>query len=103
MRQHVAEFVVKRGAVLDGFEIAVGFSPMGPATGQPLKHLTGVALSPQNRLAVRSDDRIAGFIPLRHSGLSEILLRQNVDGKLRPGFRYVDLVQLEYGRSIGIA
>ncbi len=103
VRQHVTELVVERGAVFDGLEIAVGLAPMGPAAGQPSEHLAGVTLPAQHRFAVRSRDRIAGLVPLRHPGLAEILLSQNVDGQLRPGFRNVDLVQLEYGRSIGIA
>ncbi len=103
MRQHVAELIVKRGGVFRRLEVVVRFSPMGPAAGQPFEYLAGVALSPQNLFAVRPDDRIAGFVPLRHPGFPEILLRQDVDGELRPGFRNVDLVQLEHGRSIGIA
>ena len=103
MREHVAQLVVKRGAVLDGLEISVRFAPVCPAAGQAFEHLPGVALSSDDRLAVRSGQRITGLITLRNTRLSKVLLSQDVDGELRPGFRDIDFVQLEDGRSIRIA
>ncbi len=103
VRQHVAHFVVKRRAVLDGLEVAVGFAPMRPAAGEALEYLSGVALSSQNRFPVGSQERIARLVPLRNARFAKILLSQDIDSELRPGFRDVDLVQLEDGRSIRVA
>jgi hypothetical protein len=55
---------------------------MGPAASQPSKHLTGIALTSENRFPVLPYEWIACVITLRHSCLSKIFLRENVDGEL---------------------
>src|SRR5262245_52390698 len=82
MSQHVAEFVVERGAILNSLEVPVGLHPMGPAASQPSELSTGVAVTADNRFSVISYERVDGVITLRHSCLSKIFLRENVDGEL---------------------
>ena len=102
MREHVTELIVEGIAIFGRLEIAEVFPPRGPATGEALKHLSGVTLSTQLRLAVCSDDRIPLLISLGHSGFPEIFLCENVDRQLGPGFGNVDVVQLEHSRPVGI-
>ena len=102
VRQHAAHLIVKRLGIFRGLEIPIGLAPMGPTPGHSLEDLTGVSLATQHRLAIETDDRLPILIALRNSGLPKVLLGQYVNGKLRPCLRNVDLVELEYGGSVGI-
>ena len=44
--QHVAHLIVEGGRIFRRLEVAVIFAPEGPAAGQPIKHLPGIALAP---------------------------------------------------------
>ena len=102
MPEHVTELIMERIGIFRSFEIAEILSPGGPTTGETLKYLSGVTLSPQLRLTVRPDDRVSLLIVLRHAGFPEIFLGENIDRELRPGLWNVDVFQLKHGRSVGI-
>src|SRR5262249_9318 len=102
MRKHVTELIMKGIGIFRGLEIAEFLPPGGPTTGEPFKHLPGVTLSSQLRLAVWSNDRIPLLISLRYSGFPKIFLGENIDRELRPRLGNVDVFQLKYGRSVGI-
>ena len=102
MREHVTELIMEGIGIFRSLEIAEVFPPGSPTTGEPFKHLSGVTLPSQLRLAVRPDDRIPLLISLRHSGFPEIFLGENIDRKLGPGLGNVDIFQLKHGRSVGI-
>ena len=57
-----------------------------------------VAPQPRRHVVLRH-----GLAPRRNAGLAEIFLRQNVDRHLRPGRRSLNVVALEYHRSVGVA
>ena len=76
---------------------------MGPTAGQSFEYLASVMFAAEHRLAIVAGHEMARFIALRHTGLAEILLGQDIDRQLRPRFGDVDLVELKYGRSIRIA
>src|SRR6185295_3681624 len=103
MRKHVTKLIMKGIGIFRGLEIAEVLPPGSPTTGEPFKHLSGITLSPQLRLTVRSNDRIPLFISLQHSGFPKIFLGENINRELGPRLGNVDVFQLKHGRSVGIA
>jgi len=102
MREHVTELIMEGIGIFRSLEIAEVLPPGGPTTGETFKHLPGVTLSSQLRLAVRFDDWIPLLISLRYSGFPELFLGENIDRELGPGLGNVDVFQLKHGRSVGI-
>jgi hypothetical protein len=102
MREHVTELIMEGIGIFRSFKIAEVLPPGSPTTGESLKQLSGVTLSPRLRLTVWSNNRISLLIPLRHFGFPEIFLGENIDCELGPGLGNVDVYQLKHGRSVGI-
>ncbi len=84
--QHIAELVAEGLGILGRVKIIVRDSPMCPASGQPVKDLPGIPFPSQCRGSLFVQERGALVIVLRHPGLAEIFLGQNIDGQLRPVF-----------------
>src|SRR5688572_19386874 len=102
MREHVTKLIMEGIGIFRGLKITEILPPGCPTTGEPFKHLPGVTLPSQLRLALRPDDRIPLLISLRHSGFPEVFLGENIDRELGPGLGNVDVFQLKHGRSVGI-
>src|SRR5262245_28529868 len=102
MREHVTELIMEGIGIFRSLEITKVFPPGSPTPGEPFKHLSGVTLPSQLRLAVRPDDRIPLLISLGYSGFPKIFLGENIDRKLGPGLGNVDIFQLKHDRSVGI-
>jgi hypothetical protein len=81
-RQHVGELVAERRRILLGVEVAVAPAPVGPASGEPVEDLAGVALGAGHRLAVRIELGAALLVDQLHTGLAEILLDQDINRDL---------------------
>src|SRR5581483_878113 len=102
-REHVADFVMKGGGVFGRLEVTVVPAPMRPAPGQSFEDLARIALSTENRFSLRSGQDLPVRPDLGHAGFTEIFLRQNIDGQLRPPFRNLDVVQLEDRGPVRVA
>ena len=57
--EHVCELIVEGLGVVAAGEVAVGFAPAAPATGQTVDHLLGAALRAENWLAIFIEKGIA--------------------------------------------
>src|SRR5262245_21391171 len=101
--EHPAELVVERLRVLGRVEVAVLRAPVGPAAGEAVEHLARVALAAEDGGALRVAERLAVRALLRHAGLPEVLLREDVHRDLRPRRGDVDALELEDGGPVGVA
>ena len=101
-REHVAELVVEGPRVRGGVEVAVLLAPVHPAAGQPVEHLPGVPLAAQDRPAVAVQQGLAVRGVLRHPGLPEVLLGEDVRGHRRPPGRHRDPVLAEDRGAVGV-
>jgi len=84
-------------------EVAVLAPPVGPAAGEAVKDLTGVALGTGDRVAVGVVHGIAVGIELRHTRLAEVLLYQDVNRDLRPALGNQNIIHREDQAAVGIA
>ena len=103
LRQHVAHLVVEGLGVLLAREVPVLAAPLRPAPGHPVKDLPGRPLPPGDRLAVAVEDRPALGVHLRHPGLAEVLLGEDVGGHLRPVRGDLDVLEPEDGGPVRVA
>ena len=94
-REHVAELVVEGPRVRGGVEVAVLLAPVHPAAGQAVEHLPGIPLAAQHRPTVTVQQGLAVRGILRHPGLPEVFLGQDVGGHRRPPGRHRDPVLAE--------
>ena len=88
--QHVAQLVVESLGVGVAVEVAVALAPLGPAPGQPMEDLPGIPLAAQDGASLLVEEGLPVRIGLRHPGLPEVLLGQDVGGHRRPGGRHRD-------------
>ncbi len=68
-------------------EVAVLLAPVGPAAGEPVEDLAGVALGAGERFPAFRHLGVALLVELRHSRLAEVLLDEDVDRDLGPRLR----------------
>ncbi len=118
--QHVAHLVVEGAGVLLRVEIAALPAPIGPSTGQTMKHLFGALFVGEFRLALGKDgesilvrhltpeegrDRVFldAFQPRRDAGPAEIFLRHHVGSDLAPRVGDLDSLLPEDHRTVWIA
>ncbi len=100
--QHVAELVVEGPRVGGGVEVAVLLAPVHPAAGQPVEDLPGVPLAAQDRPALAVQQGLAVRGVLRHAGLPEVLLGEDVRGHRGPPGRHRDSVLAEDRGAVGV-
>ena len=100
--QHVAELVVEGPRVRGGVEVAVLLAPVHPAAGQPVEDLPGVPLAAQDRSAVAVQQGLAVRGVLRHPGLPEVFLGEDVRGHRGPPGRHRDPVLAEDRGAVGV-
>ena len=117
--QHEAQLVVERARIGLGSEVAGLPAPVGPGPGQTVEHLHGTALAGQTlgggqlrqgRLVGHPPAQPLGHAlfghrpqPGRDTGFTEIFLRQDIHGHLRPGRRHLDALELEHDRAVRVA
>ena len=117
--QHKAHFVVIGFGVGLGREIAALPTPIGPSSGQTVKHLLGAGfthdalfrrqLGQSLVIGDRAPQEFGHALFLhalqgrRDAGFTEILLRQNVRSDLAPARGHFDRLVAEHDLTIGIA
>ena len=118
-RQHVAQLVEEGAGVGLAVEIAALPAPVGPGAGEPVEDLAGVDLAAEalglraGRRAPcrrhrapqpRGDAVLLDLLQhLRHAGLAEVLLREDVARHLAPGGRHLDVRRAEHHGPVRIA
>src|SRR5262249_36989461 len=85
-----------------GVEVTVALAPVTPGAGQPVEHLPGILLAPRDRPAVAIERWVAVGADLRHAGLSEVLLGQDVGRDGRPPRRHLDALLAKDGRAVRV-
>ena len=117
--QHVALLVVERTRIVLTGEVAALPTPIGPRTCEAIEYLGGAGLAAVALgLGQVGESGLVGdpaaqpgwdgllthrLKPGRYPGLAEILLRQNVDGHLRPAGRRLERVEAEHDGSVRAA
>ena len=108
--EHEGELVVERLGVFVAGEVVVLGSPVAPAAGQPVDHLTHGAFRSGRDLAVRILQefplQVVGAVglvrALRDARLAEVLAHDDVGGELTPAGGDFRIVHLEDERAIGV-
>ena len=101
-REHVAELVVEGPGVGGPVEVTVALAPVRPRAGEPVKDLPGVPLAAQHGPALLVEERLAVGADLRHPGLAEVLLREDVGRDRGPRGGHRDAVLTEDRRAIRV-
>ena len=83
--QHIYQFIIKGLSILGRIEIAMGLSPVSPASCKPVKNLPGICLS-----TILCVDTFS----------AEIFLSQNIYSDLRPKIRNQNIFRFENNCSI---
>ena len=112
-RQHEAHLVEIGAGVGLAVEIAALPAPVGPGAGEAVEDLPGVGLAAGLRIRLgRAPGQPVGDILfrdgfeigfVRHAGLAEVFLGQDVDGDLGPVFRRLHPVVAEHDGAVRIA
>ncbi|MNV19016.1 hypothetical protein D3C71_1098590 [compost metagenome] len=116
--EHIGKLVAEGEGIFFGREIFALPAPIGPGAGQTVENLTRIGLGAETfgfrnvlqRLFIGNgapqEGRNVVFLDLlqelRHAGLAEIFLRQNVGGNLGKLRGNVDVSQTEHDRSIRV-
>ena len=116
--QHRDHLVEEDSRLLLVVEVVVLEAPVGPAAGHALEHLAAVGLADEalvgGQLRERLGVGLAALEPARHAVLgdatqasgdaraTEVLLREDVDGDLRPAAGDLHVGGLEHDRAIGV-
>ncbi len=117
--QHKAEFIVEGVRIGFAAEVAVLPAPVGPATGQAVKHLPGISLGAIALIGGQGGQLLlVRFLPpqprwhpfflhrLERSGdtrLAEVFLGKDVNRHLRPGVWHHHVLSEEDHAAVGVA